>query len=146
MVGDPDTSKMATILLVEDDLLVRDPIREYLRDIGYEVLEAVDVEAALILLQSRQVEVVFADVRLPGGRSGFDLAKIVSARWPEVPVLLASGYYEPESQVYQVYTGTTLLKKPYRQADVGQHIRSLLRRADPWVRSVQELEHRRLRS
>ena len=88
------------------------------------MLTAIDVEGALGLLQSRQIDVVFSDVRLPGGRTGFDLAQIVSVRWPGIGVLLTSGYYEPESQVY---TGLTLLKKPYRLADVAQHIRLLLR-------------------
>ena len=79
----------------------------------------------------RQIDVVFSDVRLPGGRSGFDLAQIVSVRWPRVRVLLASGYYEPESQGY---TGLTLLKKPYSLADVAQHIGVLLRGGDGLVR------------
>ena len=116
--------KAATILVVEDELLVSDTVAEYLLHSGFDVLSAIDVEAALGLLQSRQIDVVFSDVRLPGGRSGFDLAQIVSVRWPRVRVLLASGYYEPESQVY---TGLALLKKPYRLADVAQHIRLLLR-------------------
>jgi len=116
--------KAATILVVEDELLVSDTVAEYLLHSGFDVLSAIDVEAALGLLQSRQIDVVFSDVRLPGGRSGFDLAQIVSVRWPRVRVLLASGYYEPESQVY---TGLALLKKPYRLADVVQHIRLLLR-------------------
>jgi DNA-binding response OmpR family regulator len=121
-------SNPATILVVEDEPLVSSTIAEHLLQSGFEVLEAIDVEAALGLLQTRQIDVVFSDVRLPGGRTGFDLAQIVSVRWPGVRVLLASGYYEPESQVY---TGLALLKKPYRLADVEQHIRLLLRRANP---------------
>ena len=123
--------KAATILVVEDELLVSDTVAEYLLHSGFEVLSAIDVESALGLLQSRQIDVVFSDVRLPGGRSGFDLAQIVSVRWPRVRVLLASGYYEPESQVY---TGLALLKKPYSLADVAQHIGVLLRGGDGLVR------------
>jgi len=123
--------KAATILVVEDEVLVSNTVAEYLLHSGFEVLTAIDVEAALGLLQSRQIDVVFSDVRLPGGRSGFDLAQIVSVRWPAVRKLLASGYYEPESQGY---TGLTLLKKPYSLADVAQHIGVLLRGGDGLVR------------
>jgi CheY-like chemotaxis protein len=68
--------KAVTILLVEDELLVSNTVAEYLLRSGFEVLAAIDVEAALGLLQSRQIDVVFSDVRLPGGRSSFDLARL----------------------------------------------------------------------
>jgi len=117
--------------VVAVSLQKKNTVAEYLLRNGFEVLAAIDVEAALGLLQSRQIDVVFSDVLLPGGRSGFDLAQIVSVRWPGVRVLLASGYYEPESHVY---TGLTLLKKPYRLADVAQHIRLLLREGNDLAR------------
>ena len=66
-----------TILVVEDDVLVRIPIAQYLRDCGYKVIEAVSADEAMTVLLHREivVDVVFSDIEMPGSVDGFGLAK-----------------------------------------------------------------------
>jgi CheY-like chemotaxis protein len=80
-----------TVLVVEDDVLVRLVIAGYLRDCGYRVLEAASAAEALRLLErdEARVDVVLTDVQMPGEMDGFALAQWVRRVRPEVEVLLA---------------------------------------------------------
>jgi len=99
----------ATVLVVEDEVLIRYAATNYLRSCGFTVLEAVDADEALDILQSGSpVDVVFSDVKLPGSRNGADLARVIRSDHSHVKVLLTSGV-APFSQV----EGVTLMKKPY---------------------------------
>ena len=64
-----------TILVVEDDVLVRMPIAQYLRDCGYKVIEAVNAEEAMTVLLHKEtlVDIVFSDIEMPGSVDGFGL-------------------------------------------------------------------------
>ena len=77
-----------TILVVEDDVLVRMPIAQYLRDCGYKVIEASDADEAMQVLQHQEtmVHVVFSDIEMPGAVDGFGLAKWVRERRPGLDV------------------------------------------------------------
>lgn len=115
-----------TVLIVEDEALVRMPIAEYLRDCGYNVLEAEDADEAIHLVDSDEpVDVVFSDVRMPGDMDGFDLARWIGDHHPEVPVLLTSGYSMPRDAASD---RVKLIEKPYSQAQVLDRIRALIRR------------------
>lgn len=115
-----------TVLVVEDEALVRMPIAEYLRDCGYNVLEAEDAGEAIHLVDSDEpVDVVFSDVRMPGGMDGFDLARWIGDHHPEVPVLLTSGYSMPRAAGFD---RVRLIEKPYSQAQVLDRIRALIHR------------------
>jgi DNA-binding NtrC family response regulator len=117
----------ATVLVVEDEPLVREPIAEYLRDCGYRVLEAGDADEAMHLVETvESVGVVFSDVRMPGEMDGFGLAKWMQARHPEVPVLLTSGYYAVPSLSEGPPGDVKLIAKPYSQRQVLGRIRDLL--------------------
>ena len=81
-----------TILLVEDDALLRVSTSDYLRTKGYQVIEAGTViEAATVLSSGPPVHAVFSDVDLPGATGGLSLAVWVQAHHPDVPVILTSG-------------------------------------------------------
>jgi len=116
----------ATVLVVEDEALVRMPIAEYLRDCGYNVLEAEDAGEAIGLVDSDEaVDVVFSDVRMPGDMDGFGLARWIRDHHPEVPVLLTSGYStRRDAEAERV----RLIEKPYSQAQVVDRIRALIHR------------------
>jgi CheY-like chemotaxis protein len=121
---DPDTVHAATVLVVEDEDLVRMPIAEYLRDCGYNVLEAGDAREAIGLADEDHVDVVFSDVRMPGEMDGFGLARWFRMHHPEVPVLLTSGYntsWASEAEPVR------LIGKPYSQRQVLERIRAALR-------------------
>lgn len=81
-----------TILVVEDEILVRMPLAEYLRDCGYRVFEAASVaEAKAVLDADTPVDLVFSDVNLVGAENGFALASWVHQHHPATKVLLTSG-------------------------------------------------------
>jgi DNA-binding NtrC family response regulator len=81
-----------TILLVEDDALLRVSIADHLRGRGYHVIEAGTViEAATVLSSGPQVHLVFSDVDLPGATGGLSLAVWIGAHHPDVPLILTSG-------------------------------------------------------
>ena len=94
----PDTNVMTTILVVEDDTLVRMHGTDILEDAGYEVLEAANADEALAILNEQQdVHVLFSDVDMPGSMDGLDLARLVHKRWPHIHLLLTSGHHPVQS-------------------------------------------------
>jgi CheY-like chemotaxis protein len=80
-----------TILVVEDDILVRMPIAQYLRDCGYKVIEASNSDEAMqvLLHQETSVDVVFSDIEMPSEVDGFGLTKWIRQHRPGLDVLLA---------------------------------------------------------
>lgn len=116
-----------TVLVVEDDMMVRMPIAEYLRDCGYTVLEAGDAAEAIATVHAvGTISLVFSDVRMPGSMDGFGLARWLRKHYPEIPVLLTSGYNSSRSLSVDVAPGVKLIEKPYSQAHVARRIRDLL--------------------
>ncbi|HEX2941244.1 MAG TPA: response regulator [Rhodopila sp.] len=115
-----------TVLVVDDEVMVRLPISEYLRDCGYTVIEASDASEAIATIDCSSVHVVFSDIRMPGKMDGFGLAKWLRANHPEIPVILTSGYHggphSPDS-----IPGVRFIEKPYSQAAVAKRISALLR-------------------
>lgn len=100
-----------TVLFVEDDALVREAVVRALDESGFEVMVAEDGETALRMLDTmpRRPDVVFSDVVMPGQVSGVDLAGILRERYPNLPVVLATGYTEQQIAV----PGVQVLAKPY---------------------------------
>ena len=114
-------------LVVDDDQLVREPIADYLREVGYEVLEAGDAHEAIDLVDhADHVDLVFTDVRMPGELDGLGLARWVRAHRPGLPVLLTSGYYGTGWLGERLERDVRLIQKPYTQDEVLTQIRRLL--------------------
>jgi len=80
-----------TVLIVEDELLIRTLLADTLADEGYDVVEAANVLEAVAILGQRKVDAVVTDVDMPGGLSGIDLAQMISVTHLNVPVIIASG-------------------------------------------------------
>lgn len=89
-----ETNFRGTILIVEDEVLIRFALADFLRDNNYKVYEAHDADEAIQLLSfyRADVDVVFSDVRLPGALDGFKLAQWVQRYRPEASIILGSGY------------------------------------------------------
>jgi PAS domain S-box-containing protein len=117
-----------TILLVEDDALVREVAARQIRGLGYEVVEAGDGAAALKLVEGGvEFDLLLTDVVMPGGMNGRELAEEVRKLRPAVKVLYTSGY--PESVIVHQGTldpGVVLLAKPYRRSELARKIRAVL--------------------
>jgi CheY-like chemotaxis protein len=120
-------SAVHTVLVVEDEVMVRLPISEYLRDCGYEVVEASDAREAIAAIDdmSGSVQLIFSDVRMPGQMDGFGLARWVSKHHPEIPVILTSGYCGERGMPDSI-PGVRFIEKPYSQSQVAKRIAALL--------------------
>jgi len=114
-----------TVLVVEDEWLVRHTIVEYLREAGYAVLETESGEGALDFLaheDDRPIDIVFTDIRLGGALNGWDVAEAFRAKHPQLPVIYASGYaVTPPREVRD----SMYFTKPYDPQDILRACRSL---------------------
>jgi CheY-like chemotaxis protein len=100
------------ILLVEDNAEVAEVARLLLSERGHTVIHAGTVDDALDILSAGEpVDLTFSDLVMPGGRDGLDLARTIRDRWPNVPILLATGYSDAANRATD--EGFTLLLKPY---------------------------------
>jgi CheY-like chemotaxis protein len=113
---------------VEDEANVRQFVEGQVRALGYEVLAVGDAREALDVLEGdHRFDLLFTDVVLPKGTSGVALARRVSEAYPEIKVLLTSGYSE---EVFEQHgrppDGTLLLRKPYRRKELAETIRKVL--------------------
>lgn len=117
-----------TILVVEDDEMVRRSVIMQLEGLGYRTLAAGNGAEALALVdQGAAFDVLFTDIVMPGGISGAELGREVARRRPNVKVLYTSGYSE-DGIVHQgrLDPGIVLLGKPYRKLDLARKIREVL--------------------
>ena len=114
-----------TVLVVEDDGIVRRHVCNQLRGLGYDVLEAEDGPCALTVLASRpDIALLFTDVMMPGGMSGIDLAERARIEHPHLRILFSSGYSdELLGASGHAIDHTTLLPKPYSRRDLAEKIR-----------------------
>lgn len=119
--------RVPTILIVEDEILIRFPVSDYLRDCGYRVLEASSVAEAQAIFRSREpIEIVFSDVNLAGDLTGFALAQWVRREYPDVKVILTSGVRRMAEQAGDLCDDGPFLDKPYSYDVLLGHIRRLL--------------------
>ncbi|MFO1073687.1 MAG: response regulator, partial [Geminicoccaceae bacterium] len=108
------------ILLVEDDVIIRLTTADMLRSLGHLVREAGEAGEALPLLQLHPIDLLLADISLPG-RSGVELAAEAVAQNPKLRVVFATGYDRVEGLDRHVELGhAVLLRKPYDQASLVQ--------------------------
>ena len=102
----------AVVLLAEDDTRQCQDIARYLDEAGFAALEAWDSDAALALLQTRSdVRAFVTNAHLPGKIDGFELARLVRERWPEIAVVMMSGHSDASSG--PIPEGGTFIAKQY---------------------------------
>lgn len=113
--------RASTILVAEDEVLIRMAASDFLRHYGYRVLEAANaLEVQALFKAGEPIEVVFSDVNMPGEMNGFDLAEWVYRQYPDVKVILTSGAARATD------ADTPLLQKPYDHDDLLARIKKLL--------------------
>lgn len=120
-----------TVLLVEDEALVRQYAEKQFSELGFEVLSASNGPEAIVLLEqrlrdNRPVDLLFSDVMMAGGMNGPQLANVAQEKQPGLPVLFTSGYSENAiSHQGRLQAGTVLLSKPWRRDDLAQKLEKL---------------------
>jgi DNA-binding NtrC family response regulator len=127
MTSTADPSIKETILVVEDDILVRMPIAHYLRDCGYRVIEAANADEAttVLLHQETPIDIVFSDIEMPGSIDGFGLAKWIRDHRPGLDVILA-GTVSRAVEAAKDLCEEGPVPKPYESQAVYDRIRRLL--------------------
>lgn len=114
--SDSSSAPKPCLLVVEDEALVRELIVLELEDAGYAVVEAEDGPTAIRLLETHDdIALLFTDIRLPGGLTGWDIAEKARALRPGLPVIYTTGYSSDE---LRLVAGAHFLKKPYCPAAV----------------------------
>ncbi|WP_420402354.1 response regulator [Nisaea sp.] len=121
-----------TVLVVDDEPELADLASEILTELGFRTLKAPDVRTALELLESEpSIDLVFSDVIMPGGKSGYDLAGEILKRWPRTRLLLTSGHTSkrPATSLPQDLV-RNLLPKPYTGTELARRVTALLQPED----------------
>jgi DNA-binding NtrC family response regulator len=125
------TGLSETVLLVDDDVLVRAPIAAYLRECGYRVIEANSADEAMQLLDhdaGGDIGAVLTDIAMAGERDGFVLAQWIRSRRPGCEVILAGTPARAAGAAGKLCEEGPKLAKPYEPRLVLDHIRQLLAR------------------
>ncbi len=116
-------ARPVTVLLVEDEFLIRLDLSEGLRQQGYSVIEAVSTDEGIKVLQSSaDVRVVITDRRLPGAVDGAGLAEYVREAHPDLKVVMVSGDPQPEDVLGQL---DGFIRKPCHPDDIGDLLERL---------------------
>jgi CheY-like chemotaxis protein len=115
------------VLVVEDETLIRMHSVDMIRDLGFEVIEAINADEAVSLLETIPgIKVVFTDIQMPGSMDGLRLAAVVRDRWPPVALLVASGKVRPPPA--DMPRGARFLRKPYSPYELKEELRTLTAR------------------
>jgi len=110
----PATPERRTVLIVEDEPLLRELSVAVFEEVDLDVAECESAEAALaiMLTRGREIVMIFADVRLPGVMDGFDLALEAKMRWPHLTIVVTSG--NPGDRLRALPPGAIFLPKPWQ--------------------------------
>ncbi len=115
-----------TVLIAEDEFIIRLTIAEFLRDEGYDVIEAGNADEALDVFRSGiAVDLLFTDVRMPGTMDGCELAQRVRAEWPSTPIIITSAYAESLLSARSA-SEDFVVPKPYRPQAVLTTINAVI--------------------
>ena len=112
-----------SILIVEDEPLVRLCAAQAIEDGGYEVIEAANADEAIAILESRRgIRVIFTDIHMPGSMDGLKLAHAVRHRWPPIKIIVTSGRETIAPQ--DLPEGGRFFAKPYDPAKIRDTLRA----------------------
>ena len=112
-----------TILVVEDNADVRRVAVSLLEQLGYRAVEVEAAAAALdVIASGKHIDLVFSDVVLPGPADGLALARTLADRYPQIPVVLTTGF----TKVFDADPEFPVLRKPYQLSTLGRVIHDAL--------------------
>jgi CheY-like chemotaxis protein len=106
------SGKSRTVLVVDDEPMIRYATVDALEQAGYEVVEAGNADEALMLLKQKPVDVVFTDINMPGSMDGLGLVSHVREMAPATRVIVTSGHVRLGR--FDLASGVAFLPKPYR--------------------------------
>lgn len=115
----------ASILVVEDEPLIRIDLADFLVEAGFRVSEANNADEAIALLETNgDIRVIITDVDMPGSMDGLKLAQAVAKRWPPIRIIVVSGHRQVE--ITDIPDGSVFFSKPFSQPAMLSSMRELL--------------------
>jgi signal transduction histidine kinase len=127
----PAPTRAPTVLIVEDEYLVRILAVETLQDEGYDVLEAEEGSAALAMIKTGvEIDLVISDVKLPG-ISGYQLAESALALRPNLKMMMVTGYAQDPLPPVLAQAGIQVLYKPYDLGELAARTNRIVRERPP---------------
>lgn len=114
-----------TILVVDDEFLVRALLADHLQSCGFRVLEAASADEAIGIIQHDEfsIDLVLTDIRMPGLMDGFGLARWLHTNRPGLPVILTSGDSKKAHAVKELCEERPFFEKPYDMEEVLAQVR-----------------------
>ena len=129
---------MGTVLVVDDEPMVRDVVTRYLERDGHRVVAAADGESARGLIERETLSIVLLDVMLPGRTDGLELCRWIRST-SDLPVILLTARVEETDRIVGLELGADdYVTKPFSPRELATRVKTVLRRAHP---SRPPLEH-----
>ena len=121
----------ATVLIVDDEFLIRIALSEFLQECGFKTLEATSAERAIAVLETLNltIDVVLTDVRMPGTIDGFGLATWIRKNRPGLPVLLVSGHAQKVDAAHGLCEKLEIISKPFDFDAMARRLRATIEAA-----------------
>lgn len=126
---DPSNGEQATILVVDDDELIRETTLDLLSDRNYRLLEAADGEEALQVLEREMVDVILLDILMPG-LNGYETCRRIKSHphWRLIPVVMLTALADVDSRVKALEAGADdFISKPFDDAELQARVRASAR-------------------
>lgn len=121
----PTKNSPVSVLVVEDEPLIRLDLSDFLAESGFVVLEAGNADEAIELLERHtDIRLIVTDVDMPGSMDGLKLARAVADRWPPIRIIVVSGHRLVE--ITDIPDGSLFFAKPYDQPQLLASMHELL--------------------
>jgi CheY-like chemotaxis protein len=112
----------SSILVVEDEALIRMTAMDILDEAGYRVFAAANADEAMIVLESgAEIVAVLTDINMPGAMDGLELSRVICQRWPQIGLIITSGRFL--ARAAQIPAGAHFISKPYMPAQITDALR-----------------------
>jgi YesN/AraC family two-component response regulator len=121
----PTDGTLATILIVDDEVLIREALRRFLEIQGHTVLEAGDGVDALAVLNEQEVDLAVVDLVMPR-MDGMGLLSRMRADYPSTKVVIVSGYDEVFDMAQREIDVVAIVSKPFQLSEVADAVRAAL--------------------
>jgi CheY-like chemotaxis protein len=107
----------ASILVVDDEAMIRTAMIYIVEDAGYSAVEAADADEAIIMLERcPHIVAVLTDINMPGTMDGLQLSRVIRARWPQIGLVITSGRFV--ARAAQMPAGIHFISKPYTPGEI----------------------------
>ena len=125
----------ATVLIVDDEVGIRELLRAWALTLGYQARTAVDGDRALETLRAERVDVIICDMNLPG-IAGVALIEQLRREYPQIPIVIATGVRDVSASVTLREGVVGYLVKPFRREELAAMLKRALDPESPWRRSL----------